>query len=60
MSARVETARLLLTETGLPLKAVAGRCGFPSVAALRRAFVLRLGVPPRQYRDKFASLEAAA
>ncbi len=55
VSARVETARLFLAETRLPLKAVAGRCGFGSVAAMRRAFMLRLGVHPRQYRDNFSS-----
>jgi transcriptional regulator GlxA family with amidase domain len=54
MSARVEAARVFLAETVLPLKAVAGRCGFGSVAAMRRAFMARLGVAPRQYRDKFS------
>ena len=54
MAARVETARLLLVETKLPMKVVARRSGFSSVAAMRRAFMLRLGVAPWQYRDNFS------
>ena len=50
---RLEAACRLLTETGLSLKEVARKCGFGSVAALRRAFVSRIGVPPRQYREHF-------
>ena len=50
---RLEAACRLLTETGLSLKEVARKCGFRSVAALRRGFVSRLGVPPRQYREQF-------
>jgi transcriptional regulator GlxA family with amidase domain len=50
---RLEAACRLLTETGLSLKEVARKCGFRSVAALRRGFVSRLGVPPRQYRERF-------
>ena len=50
---RREAACRLLTETGLSLKEVARKCGFGSVAALRRAFVSRIGVPPRQYREHF-------
>ncbi|HEV2188520.1 MAG TPA: GlxA family transcriptional regulator [Stellaceae bacterium] len=54
MAARVETARLLLVETDLPMKAVARRGGFSSVAGMRRAFMLHLGVPPLQYRNNFS------
>ncbi len=43
----------ILAETRLSLKGTAHRCGFGSVAAMRRAFMLRVGVPPRQYRDNF-------
>lgn len=53
MSARLEAACHMLTETRLSLKGVAQKCGFGSVAALRRAFMLRVGVPPRHYRDHF-------
>lgn len=52
-SARLEAARLLLTETRLPLKQIAMQSGFGSAAAMRRVFVPRLGVTPRQYREHF-------
>ena len=53
LSARLEAACQMLTETRLSLKGVSQRCGFGSVAALRRAFLARVGVPPKQYRDHF-------
>jgi len=56
---RLEAACRLLTETGLLLKEVARKCGFGSVAALRRTFVSRIGVPPRQYREHFQVSEGA-
>jgi transcriptional regulator GlxA family with amidase domain len=52
-SARLEKACLLLTDTALSLKGVAQKSGFGTLAAMRRAFVLRVGVSPRQYRDNF-------
>lgn len=52
-TARLETACRLLTETELSLKEAARKCGFRSAAALRRAFMARIGVPPRQYREHF-------
>jgi transcriptional regulator GlxA family with amidase domain len=58
-SARLEMACQLLTETRLSLKEVVRKCGFGSVAALRRAFVSRLGVPPRLYREHFQMSESA-
>jgi len=59
-TARLEAACRLLTETRLSLKEVSRKCGFGSVAALRRAFVARIGVQPRQYRDKFSGAETRA
>ena len=56
---RLAAASRLLTETGLSLKEVSRKCGFGSVAALRRAFVTRIGVPPRQYREHFHMSEGA-
>jgi transcriptional regulator GlxA family with amidase domain len=53
ISARLEAACRCLVETRLSLKGVAQRCGFGSVTAMRRAFMLRVGVAPRQYRDNF-------
>ncbi|WP_189243484.1 GlxA family transcriptional regulator [Planobispora rosea] len=48
--ARAEAAAHLLTSTALPMTAVAARCGFGTVEALRQAFVDRYGVPPSHYR----------
>src|SRR5208282_1710985 len=53
ISARLEAACQHLAESRLSLKRIAQRCGFGSVAAMRRAFMQRVGVPPRQYRDNF-------
>jgi transcriptional regulator GlxA family with amidase domain len=53
VSARLEAACEMLAETKLSLKAVAQKSGFVSVAAMRRAFMPRIGVAPRQYRDNF-------
>jgi transcriptional regulator GlxA family with amidase domain len=50
---RVEAARLLLTETRIPVKQVAARCGFGSEETLRRSFVRTLAVAPRDYRARF-------
>ena len=50
---RVEAARHVLLETGLPLKRVATRCGFGSEETMRRAFLRVQGVGPRDYRDRF-------
>ena len=58
-AARLGAARHLLTDTRLSLKEVARKCGFGSVAALRRAFVPRIGVSPRQYREHFQTSEGA-
>jgi transcriptional regulator GlxA family with amidase domain len=57
MSARLQAACRLLEDTELPAKTVALRCGLHSTAAMRRAFMRRLGVSPAQYRDKFRSNE---
>jgi transcriptional regulator GlxA family with amidase domain len=57
ISARLRAACRLLEDTELPAKTVALRCGLHSAAAMRRAFMRRLGVSPAQYRDKFRSNE---
>jgi transcriptional regulator GlxA family with amidase domain len=48
--ARTEAAAHLLVSTGLPLAAVARRCGFGSTESLRQAFLGRYAVPPSRYR----------
>ena len=53
---RVEAARRLLEqEPGATTVVVARRCGFGTAETLRRAFLRRLGVPPEQYRRRFAT-----
>jgi transcriptional regulator GlxA family with amidase domain len=47
---RTEAAAHLLASTGLPLAAVARRCGFGSTESLRQAFLDRYAVPPSRYR----------
>nr|BFE79704.1 hypothetical protein GCM10020093_023050 [Planobispora longispora] len=39
-----------MTSTTLPMSAVAARCGFGTIEALRQAFVDRYGIPPSRYR----------
>lgn len=52
-SARCERAKALLLDSDLPLKAVAFRCGFTSDEQLRKAFLRRFSLTPRDYRDRF-------
>ncbi|MCF4994549.1 helix-turn-helix domain-containing protein [Pseudomonas syringae] len=51
---RVETARRLLSDTGLPVKRVAANCGFGSEETLRRSFLRAIGVTPQAYRERFS------
>jgi transcriptional regulator GlxA family with amidase domain len=48
---RVEAARRQLERTDRGLKQVASAFGFGSVDVMRRAFVRRLGITPRRYRE---------
>jgi transcriptional regulator GlxA family with amidase domain len=50
---RLEAARRQMESTAMTLEGVATSCGFTSAEILRRAFVRRLGVTPRQYRASF-------
>lgn len=50
---RIDVARGLLEETDAPLKTVAYRAGFRSSGHMRMAFSRRLGITPRQYRERF-------
>ena len=51
--ARIDRARRLLEETSLPLDQVAKQSGLGSAASARRAFLRRLGISLRQYREGF-------
>jgi len=50
---RVEAARRLLSESGLPVKRICQRCGFGSEETMRRSFLRLLAVTPQDYRSRF-------
>lgn len=52
---RVEGARRYLTDTRLPVKRIAQRCGFGSEETMRRSFLRLLSVAPQDYRARFRS-----
>jgi AraC-like DNA-binding protein len=47
---RLQRAALLLTQTDLPIKLVADKCGFEDLSLFNRHFRQRFGQPPTQYR----------
>ena len=51
---RVEAARRLLSESRLPVKRVAQRCGFGAEETMRRGFLRLLAVTPQDYRARFS------
>jgi transcriptional regulator GlxA family with amidase domain len=51
---RVEAARQLLSESALPMKRIAQRCGFGSEETMRRSFLRLLAVTPMIYRSRFS------
>jgi transcriptional regulator GlxA family with amidase domain len=57
---RLEAARRALEEGAASIAAVARACGFGDEERMRRAFLRRLGVPPRQYRQRFSREAKAA
>lgn len=52
---RFEGATSLLAELKLSLKTVAARAGFTDEAHMRRVFLKKLGITPKQYRERFAT-----
>ena len=52
---RLEAARRLLSESRLPVKRIAQRCGFGSEETMRRSFLRLLAVAPQDYRSRFRS-----
>jgi LacI family transcriptional regulator len=50
MRVRLERAKQLLTETSLPVGAVAERCGFSQAKYFSHVFHARLGLTPGEYR----------
>lgn len=51
--ARIDKARRLLSESELPLKSVAFRCGFATTDQMRLGFRKYLGISPREHRERF-------
>ena len=52
---RLEAARRQLSETRLPVKRVAQRCGFGSEETMRRSFLRLLATTPQDYRTRFGA-----
>jgi transcriptional regulator GlxA family with amidase domain len=52
---RVETARRRLEDSTDPIEHVADACGFGTAETMRRSFIRALGVPPAEYRRRFAA-----
>ena len=56
---RVDAARQRLEETDDRIEVIAEICGFNGEEQMRRAFVRCLGIPPREYRKRFATSTAS-
>jgi len=52
---RIDVARRRLEETTDRIETVAERTGFTGEERMRTAFIRSLGIPPREYRKRFAS-----
>jgi transcriptional regulator GlxA family with amidase domain len=52
---RVEAARRLLSDSRLPVKRIAQRCGFGSEETMRRSFLRLLAATPQDYRSRFSA-----
>jgi transcriptional regulator GlxA family with amidase domain len=52
---RLEAARRLLSESRLPVKRIAQRCGFGSEETMRRSFSRLLATTPQDYRARFGT-----
>jgi transcriptional regulator GlxA family with amidase domain len=52
---RVEAARRMLSNSQLPIKRIAQRCGLGSEETMRRSFLRLLSVAPQDYRARFSS-----
>ncbi|MDQ0072433.1 transcriptional regulator GlxA family with amidase domain [Variovorax boronicumulans] len=56
---RLDAACRLLETSPLPLKTIAGQCGYGSQEVMRRAFVRDLQMTPREYRRRHATMKSA-
>ncbi len=57
---RVERARQLLEQSREPIDSISAGCGFGTPETMRRAFARRVGVPPGEYRSRFARVPDGA
>lgn len=57
---RIEQAKLLLADAGVPMKQVAERAGFSHGNSFARAFRKATGLAPREYRQRATALTSAA
>lgn len=53
-NARIDAARRLAEDSGMPVKRLADQVGYANVDGFRRAFTRRVGVSLTQYRERFA------
>lgn len=51
--ARIDAARHYLLSSQLPIETVADKTGFNDPERMRRAFIRKLGVNPKDYRERF-------
>ena len=51
---RIDVARRRLEETADRIEAVAEHSGFTGEEQMRAAFIKSIGIPPREYRKRFA------
>lgn len=56
-TARLDVARRLLEESGLPFETLARQLGYGNSERMRHAFKRQLGVSPDQYRTRFGRLD---
>jgi transcriptional regulator GlxA family with amidase domain len=52
---RIDAARRRLEETMDRIETIAAHSGFTGEEQMRTAFIRSLGIPPREYRKRFAS-----
>lgn len=57
---RLESVCRAIELGGRPIEDIARRCGYNSVDVLRKAFMRRLGVSPKEYAERFAPGSSAA
>lgn len=52
LEARIEKARMLLTETGLSIQEIASATGYKNISSFTAAFKKKTGVSPRSFKQK--------